>query len=290
MSMLLFELAVISIVVFYVVLHVLKQPEGGHFLFRIVLMSAAAWMAEESCILLYEFYGYSSKWNFTLNHLPLLVIVVWPDVIHSAWDLASQMLGSSHRLMPLAAGGIVLTDAALIETVAVHFGLWSWNEPGIFHVPLIAILGWAYFAFLCILLFEEGRRRNATKRFSLLILALPVIGTHLLLLITWWGALRWVNIPVDPRLAAGSAWALSLLLVYAILRNRTGTRVERKTLFLRLTAALYFYTLLALNASGSLLLVVFAVAFAPPYLTLIANNIWFSRQQRSKTAGTFRCL
>ncbi len=279
MSMILFELAGISIIVFYVVLHALKQPEGGHFLFRIVLVSAAAWMAEESCILLYEFYGYSSKWNFFLNHLPLLVIVVWPVVIHSAWDLASQMLGSSHRLMPLAAGGIVLTDATLIETVAVHCGLWSWNEPGIFHVPLIAILGWAYFAFLCILLFEEGRRRNATKRFSLLILALPVIGTHLLLLITWWGALRWVNIPVDPRLAVGSAWALSLLLVYAILRNRTGTRVERKTLFLRLPAALYFYTLLALNASCSLLLVVFAVAFAPPYLTLIANNVWFNRQQ-----------
>ncbi len=279
MSMLLFELAGISIVVFYVMPHVLKQPEGEHFLLRIVLVSAAAWMAEEGCILMYEFYGYSSKWNFSLDHIPLLVIVAWPVVIHSAWDLASQMLGSGHRLVPLAAGGIVLTDATLIETVAVRCGLWSWNEPGIFHVPPIGVLGWAYFAFLCILLFEERRRRNATNRFSLLILALPVIGTHLLLLITWWGALRWVNIPVGPRLAAGSAWALSLLLVYAILRNRTGTRVERKTLFLRLPAALFIYTLLALNASGSALLVVFAVAFAPPYLTLIASNIWFSRQQ-----------
>jgi len=277
--MLLFELAGISIVVFYVTSHALKQPEGRHFLFRIVLVAAAAWIAEEGCILLYEFYAYSSKWNFFLDHLPLLVIVVWPVVIHSAWDLASQMLGAGHRLVPLAAGGIVLTDATLIETVAVRCGLWSWNEPGIFHVPPIGVLGWAYFAFLCILLFEEGRRRNATNRFSLLILALPVIGTHLLLLTTWWGALRWVSIPVAPGLAAGFAWALSLLLVYAILRNRTGTRVERKTLFLRLPGALFFYTLLALNASGSALLVVFAVAFAPPYLTLIGNNIWFSRRQ-----------
>lgn len=277
--MLFFELAGISIVVFYVTFHALKQPGGGHFLLRIVLVFAAAWIAEEGCILLYEFYGYSSKWNLFLGHLPLLVIVAWPVVIHSAWDLASQMLGSGHRLVPLAAGGIVLTDATLIETVAVRCGLWSWNEPGIFHVPPIGVLGWAYFAFLCILLFEEGRRRNATKRFSLLILALPAIGTHLLLLITWWGALRWVNIPVGPGLAAGSAWALSLLLVYAILRNRTETRVERKTLFLRLPAALFIYTLLALHASGSALLVVFAIAFAPPYLTLIAGNIWFSRRQ-----------
>ena len=278
--MLLLELTALSMAAIYVAAYTLGRPDKGQFLVRVVLVSAAGWITEESCILLYQFYGYSQNWSLFLAHIPLLVIIIWPLIVHSSWVLASQILRPGHRLVPLAAAAIVLADASLIEPVAVRIGLWSWNEPGIFDVPPIGVLGWAYFAFLCILLFEEGRRQNGTKRFNLLILVLPVIGTHLLLLITWWGALRWVNIPVGPRLAAGSAWALSLLLVYAILRNRTGTRVEKKTLFLRLPAALFIYTLLALNASGSVLLVVFAVAFAPPYLTLIANNIWLSRQDR----------
>ena len=73
-------------------------------------------------------------------------------------------------------------------------------------------------------------------------------------------------------LAAGSAWALSLFWVYAILRHGTGTRVGKKTLLLRLPAALFFFTLLALNAGDSELLVVYGVAFAPPYLTLMAQQ------------------
>ena len=272
MSMLFIELAALSIVAIYVVSHTLGQPERGHFLIRIVLVSAASWIAEESCILLYEFYGYSSNWSLFLAHVPVLVIVIWPIVVHSAWDLASQILRPGHRLVPLAAAAIVLTDASLIEPVGVRTGLWSWNQPGIFDVPPIGILGWAYFALLCILLFEAGKRRNGTKRFNLLILVLPVIGAHLLLLITWWGAFRWVKIHVDPRLAAGCAWALSLYLVYIILKHRTGTRVKRKTLLLRLVGALFFFTWFALNVSGSTLLIVYGVAFVPPYLTLMAQQ------------------
>jgi len=268
----LLELTAISIVAIYVVSYTLRQPEREHFFIRVAFVSAASWIAEESCIILYKFYGYSSNWSLFLAHIPLIIIVIWPFVIHSAWELASQILRPGHRFVPLAAAAIVLTDASLIEPVAVHAGLWSWNESGIYNVPPIGILGWAYFAFLCILLFEEGKRRNSTKRFNLLIIVFPVIGTHLLLLITWWGAFRWVNIPVDPRITAGLAWVLSLFLVYAILRNRTGTRVKRKTLLLRLPAALIFFTLLALNAGDSELLVVYGVAFAPPYLTLMAQQ------------------
>ena len=270
--MLLLELTALSMAAIYVAAYTLGRPERGQFLIRVVLVSAASWIAEESCILLYQFYGYSSNWSLFLAHIPLLVIIIWPLIVHSAWVLASQILRPGHRLVPLAAAAIVLADASLIEPVAVRIGLWSWNEPGIFDVPPIGVLGWAYFAFLCILLFEEGRRQNGTKRFNLLILVLPVIGTHLLLLITWWGAFQWVNIPVNPMLAAGSAWALSLFGVYTILRHGTGTRVEKKTLLLRLPAALFFFTLLALNASDSELLVIYGVAFAPPYLTLMIQQ------------------
>lgn len=270
--MLFLELAALCIVAVYIVSWTLGQSEPGHFLARLVLISAASWIAEESCILLYNFYSYSPAFGLFVGHVPVLVIVVWPVIIHSAWDLASQLLCLSRRLVPLAAAAIVCTDASLIEPVAVNAGLWSWNEPGIFSVPPIGILGWAYFSFFCIFLLEPGSRPNAMNQRHLLVPVLPVIGTHLLLLGTWWGALRWVNIPVDPTLAAGAVWALSVLSVYAILRHRMGVHVERKTLLLRLPAALLFFALLLSKAGGSTLLVVYAAAFVPPYLTLIAQQ------------------
>ncbi len=278
-STLTLELIAFSIIAIYVVVHTLGQPEKGEFFIRLVLVSAASWIAEESCILSYQFYGYSPTWTLFLADVPLLVIVIWPVIVHSAWDLASQMLRPGHRFLPLPAAAIVLTDALLLEPVGVHIGLWSWKEPGIFEVPFIGVLGWAYFAFLCMLHFGKGRRRNDTRRINLLIPLIPVLGTHLLILITWWVAFRWVKITVDPRLAVGVAWMVSIFLVYAILRNRTGIRVERKTLWLRLLGALFLFTWLALNADDSKLLIVYAVAFAPPYLTLMAQQYVLRRKQ-----------
>jgi hypothetical protein len=72
--------------------------------------------------------------------------------------------------------------------------------------------------------------------------------------------------------AVGAAWILSLALVYTILRRGTGRRVQRKALLLRLPAALFVFLLLVLNASGSGLLVVYALAFVPPYLTLMSQQ------------------
>jgi len=151
-------------------------------------------------------------------------------------------------------------------------GLWTWNEPGIFDVPPIGIFGWAGFAFLCTLLLEEGSRRNGMKWYDLLLPVVSVIGTHLLLLSTWWLLFRWISIPIAPWFVAGAAWSLSLFLVYTILRNRTGKRVERITLLKRLPAALLFFIWIYLHASESFLLVIYAIAFVPPYLTLMAQQ------------------
>jgi uncharacterized membrane protein len=274
------ELVALAIIVIYLAVYTLGQPEKGEFFIRLVLVSAASWIAEESCILSYRFYSYSPTWTLFLADVPLLVIVIWPIIVHSAWDLASQMLQPGHRFVPLAGAAIVLTDAFLLEPVGVHIGLWSWKEPGIFEVPPIGILGWAYFAFLCMLHFGKGRRRSGTRRTNLFIPLIPVLGTHLLLLITWWAALRWAKITVDPRLAVGVAWMVSILLVYAILRNRTGTRVEKKTLWLRLLGALFLFTWLALNGDDSKFLIVYGVAFAPPYLTLMTQQYMLGRKQR----------
>lgn len=270
--MLLSELTAFAIVAIYIVAHTSGQPKRRQFIIRIILVCAACWIAEESCILLYKFYDYSANWSLFLAHLPLLVIVIWPIIVHSAWDLASQLVRPGRRLVPLTAAAIVLTDASFIEPVGVRTGLWSWNQPGLFDVPPIGILGWAYFAFLCVLFFEQRKRRNGAKWVNLLILIVPVIGTHMLLLITWWGVFRWVKISIDPMLAAASAWALSLLLVSVILKHRTGARIKRKTLLLRLLSALLLFTWLALNTNDSALLIVYAIAFAPPYLTLMAQQ------------------
>jgi hypothetical protein len=278
-STLTLELVALSIIAIYIVVYTLGQPEKREFFIRLVLVSAASWIAEESCILCYRFYSYSPTWTLFLADVPLLVIVLWPVIVHSAWDLASQMLRPGHRFVPLSAAAIVLTDALLLEPVGVHIGLWSWKEPGIFEVPPIGVLGWAYFAFLCMLHFGKGRRRNGTRRIDLLIPVTSVLGTHLLLLITWWVAFRWVKITVDPRLAVGVAWMVSIFLVYTILRNRTGTRVAKRTLWLRLLGALFLFTWLALSADDSKLLIAYAIAFAPPYLTLMALQYVLHRKQ-----------
>lgn len=271
-SMFLFEMVIISITVFYVAMFRVNHPDDRHFLLWIVLVATSAWITEESCIRLYVFYSYSQSWHILLSHIPLMVIVVWPVLIHCAWDLASQLLGYGHRFVPLAAGGIVLTDAAFIETVSVRSGLWTWQEPGIFNVPPIGILGWACFAFLCAFLYEEGRRRNFRLWFSLLVIVLPAVGTHLFLLVSWWGVFRWINIPIEAALAAATAWTMSIGLVFVFLRFRAGLHVKQKTLLLRLLAALFFFTLLLCNADGSVFFILFVVAFAPPYLILMAQQ------------------
>jgi hypothetical protein len=266
------QLAALALVVFYVAFRIIDQPEPRQFLARFALVSVACWMAEESCILLYRFYSYSPSWSLFLDKVPLLIIFIWPVIIHSAWDLASQLLRPGHKFVPLAASAIVCTDAALLEPVAVNAGLWSWTEPGIFHVPPIGILGWGYFAFCCILMLHWAMRPNPSKGWTLLFLLAAVVGTHLLLLTSWWGALRWVSGFESNIFAAGIVWALSLALVYAILRRGTGRRVRRKAFLLRLPAAVFVFLLLALNAGGSGLLVVYALAFVPPYLTMMAQQ------------------
>jgi hypothetical protein len=270
--MVLFEMIIISITAFYVVMFTVSRPDGGYVLLWIVLVASSAWITEETCIRLYVFYSYSQSWRILLSHIPLMVIVVWPAIIHCAWNLASQLLGDRHRLVPLAAGIIVLADAAFIETVSVGSGLWAWEEPGVFKVPLIGILGWACFAFLCVFLHEEGRRRNYPLWIILLVIVLPAIGTHLLLLVSWWGLFRWINNPIDAKLTAATAWFISIGISFVFFRFRIGIRVEKSTLLLRLLAALFFFTLLVFSADCSVCFILFVAAFVPPYLTLMAQQ------------------
>ena len=89
----------------------------------------------------------------------------------------------------------------------------------------------------------------------------------------WWlVVLALFVLPQVALLAAGTAWALSLLVVYRILKRRTGQRIPKKMLLLRLPAAALVFSLLVLCADPAEHLVIYAAAFVPPYLILMAQQ------------------
>ena len=271
--MLFLEAIALFLAALYLVYRMLRHPNAKKFVADLALISVASWLAEESSIRLYGFYSYSPGWHLFVAQVPLLVITVWPMIIHSAWDMASQLSQSRRRLVPFIAGAIVGTDALFIEPVAGNSGLWSWIVPGIFNAPPIVIIGWAYFAFMCILLLEKENQRSRSKVWILAFPLLATLGTHLLLIGTWWGLFRWISVPADQVFTVGVAWCLSLILVYFILRHPAGKRIKRETLLIRLPGALVAFTLLVFNPLDSSLLVAYGFAFVPPYLTLLVRPL-----------------
>jgi hypothetical protein len=102
--------------------------------------------------------------------------------------------------------------------------------------------------------------------------------------VSWWGVFRWINIPIDAKLAAATAWIISIGLVFVFIRYRIGLHIKKRTLLLRLLAALFFFTLLVCNAEGSVFFILFVVAFAPPYLTLMAQQ-YIVRPEKQTVRG-----
>lgn len=270
--MILLQLAALSIVFIYVLFHTIFQAGAARFLAKAAVVSVACWITEETCIRFYGFYSYNPSWSLFLGHVPILIILIWPVLIHSSWDLASQLSSQRPKLIPLATGALVCTDALLIEPVAVNAGLWAWSEPGIFHVPPIGILGWGVFAFFCTLFFEKTTPPSTHKKPIGWILAVPVIGTHVFLLGIWWGALRWINGDVPSVPLAAVAWVVSMVLTLIILRQGTGRHIKKKTLLLRIPASLFFLVLLVSNAGGAEILVVYVLASIPPYITIMVQQ------------------
>jgi hypothetical protein len=258
------ELSCVAIIGLYVLVRARRDPAPRAFLGRLGLLMAASWLGENTVIHAYHFYAYSPRWSVFVDQVPLLVITIWPVVIHSAWDLAKRLSRRPERV-PLVAAALVLTDASLIEPIAVRSGLWWWNEPGLFAVPPIGILGWALFAWACLLVFEHRRLPMA----SALLIAPALV--HPLLLAAWWGALRWINHTVPPWPVVAVAWAASLGLALIAWRRRAGAAIERHELLLRVPAAGFFFVLLALHGAEQPALIAYAVAFAPPYLVLTAQ-------------------
>lgn len=257
--MVLVELACLGIVAMYVGLRLKQAAAARPIVERLLLLAAASFLGEDSVIRAYHFYGYSRGWHLFVDRVPLLIVLIWPVVIDSAWVLAHRIVGGSRRWVPFAASVFVLADASLIEPISVRCGLWSWSEPGLFAVPPIGVLGWALFAFAAISLLERA---------GALAVVLAPLCTHALLLASWWGALRWVSAPIGSFTAAAAAWALLVPATVLIWTLNLRARVPPGDLWARLPGAAFFFVLLAAQPLRSWALPMYALAFVPPYLAL----------------------
>lgn len=230
----------------------------------IALLGAGAWIAEDTCIRLYDFYQYDAPWRLFVDRVPLLVAVIWPFVILSAREVchALGLRTASGRAHPVAVAIMVVYDAALVEPIAVRVGLWSWNEPGLFDVPWIGLLGWGFYAGVASACLD---RLRGASRVALLVLA--PLGTHALLLAAWWGGFRWglrEPLPAAAAMALSVATAAGFTAIFFQWR-RANRMVDRETMLPRMLAAALFFGLLFWRGASVVPLVLYALPFAGPY-------------------------
>jgi hypothetical protein len=265
------QLACFAIVATFLVMRARLEAKPLALYRRLLLLALAAWAGEDTCIRLYGFYEYSQSWWLFLDRVPLLIVLIWPIVIQSARDLGTCLWAGRDRpgakRVALTVFGLVLADASLIEPIAVRSGLWRWTEPGIFEVPPIGILGWAYFAGIAVYLFERAAWAHRPWREALVLVLAPV-GTHVLLVASWWALFRWINVPLPAWPAPVLAWLVSAPLAARAVSLRTRKRVPPILLWLRLPAALFFFVLLGIHGRTHVSLVAYALAFAPPYFAI----------------------
>jgi hypothetical protein len=266
-----FECVCLAIVGLYLAI---ERPRGPRAR-RLLLIAVAAWLSEDTCMRLYDFYAYDPAWSGFIDRMPVLVALIWAPVVMSAWGLARRLGRGA-----LAGAAFVFADAWLVEPIAVASGLWRWHEPGLFGVPPIGVLGWALFAGACMAAFEWLDRRGAPAAMDLLVVPFAALATHAMLLAAWWGALRWVDGTVPAWPAAALAVVVSVVLTARAPRGR----VPLAQMAPRIPGAVLFFVLLARH--GSPALVLWSLAFAPPYLALTswrAVETW--RSSRSSRAA-----
>lgn len=171
-------------------------------------VGAGAVLGEEICIRAYGAYQYAPTWSVFVDRVPLLVALIWPAVVLSARAVVRTLWPGAGAL---AVGALVAFDAALIEPIATHAGLWSWNLPGPFSVPLIGLAGWGCYGAAASCAIDRCPRWVA--------LAAPPLA-HAGILALWWGALRWVSAPIPREAAIAAALLLSGGAAFLVLRSQ----------------------------------------------------------------------
>ncbi|MSP92466.1 MAG: carotenoid biosynthesis protein [Myxococcales bacterium] len=254
---------------------------------RAIGIGLGALLTEHSCISAYGFYHYSPGWHGWAGHVPVLIGAIWVVVVLSAEDIAGAVWpnvtpGARHAAL---VGSLVVADAALVEPIATHAGLWLWHEPGAFGVPWIGMLGWGCFAAAAsywgraVPRIPLGRLATPTgAHHDVLGATIRVVGvgvasaatTHVLLLAAWWGALRWTGRSEAPVVCvSAAAWACACVAVLACASLRR--RVPFVVLAPRLAPAAFFFGLLAASPAPAAL-IAYAAAFVPPWAALAVGG------------------
>ena len=253
-----------------------RSAGRGTLLAQVALLALAAWVGEATCIAAYRFYGYQSGWWLRLAGVPLLVPVIWPLVVLQSRNMV-HALWPGRWWSPLAVGAMVAFDGSLVEVVAVRAGLWHWSEQGLLEVPLAGILGWGFFGVGAALVLDRAGDRPS--RLLLLPIIAPVV-THLLILVSWWGLLRW-TMRGDLGVAGTiGALAVSLLISLAVWRARP-RRVLPMEALPTIPAVVFFLTLLILNGAGSWQLWAHFVLVSLPHLISLGLQ-----PQRNRLGGS----
>ncbi len=283
------QVGCLAIVALYVGLRLRGEPRRAVFVQRFLLLMVSSWIAENTCIRLYGFYAYDLSWWGFIDQVPSLIVLIWPVVIHSALDLAMAMAkrrtlasgapgaprgqaGASRRVA-LVGALIVLTDAALIEPIAVRVGLWQWSQPGLFAVPPIGVLGWAMFTWIAMGVFaDDGRRVGRWSVRQWWVLMVAPIGVHLMLLVAWWGLFRHVNGAIDELIGVVVAGVVAAALVVRMLWTN-GPEDDARVVMMRGPGAGFFFVLLVLHALDDVWLTAYAVCFAVPWLVLVVKSL-----------------
>ncbi len=269
--MIVLEIAALLIVLLFILVRARFGREPRRFLYRLGLLVIASWIVEDTCIHAYGFYAYSPEWSLFVDRVPLAILLIWPIVIHSAWELTRNLLANARRapvLVPLVGALFVLADASVMEPIAVASKLWWWTQPGLWAVPPIGILGWAFYAGLCMAVLERNERAQAAATADAALLLLAPLGTHVLLLASWWGLFRWINTTLTPWPFLVAAWLLATTFTLWSLRRTARERIPVLDMWTRVPAALFFFVLLALRCRHMLDLVAYALAFVSPYVSL----------------------
>jgi hypothetical protein len=259
-----FEIACVAIVIVTLVLMARQEPPRA-LLASYVSLALAGWVAEESCILLYGFYGYADVWSVKAHLVPLLVPLIWPLVILSARSFVQALWPGDRWWSHVLVGAVVAFDASLVEVVAVRAGLWWWAEPGHLDVPVIGMLGWGYFAV------GASVALSLTQRWRYpAVLFLGLLSTHVLILATWWGLFRWTL-----RGDLGSSSTVGILVIgliaagFILLERRRGRGMPMQVAGPRMLAAGLFLVLLLTTAAREMPYWWHVIALSIPYLASV---------------------
>jgi hypothetical protein len=124
--------------------YVYSLRRGGWREYLAVAMGG--FLAEESSMLLYGYYGYSEDWLLSLHRTPVAVFLIWPLVILSSLSLVRAAAPELSRAkVALLTSLLVVYETLVIEPTATRAGLWWWKDGGYFGVPVLGVLGWGIF-------------------------------------------------------------------------------------------------------------------------------------------------